>query len=78
MLFYIINLNHIDCFFAVNVLWLIVVAVLWGGTNPLLKQGGEGIEHIKKDSAVKQFIAELLFLVGSWKVYTNIKFTLYN
>ncbi|CAH1774456.1 unnamed protein product, partial [Owenia fusiformis] len=50
-----------------DALWLTVVAMLWGCTNPLLKRGGEGIENIKKKSAVSQFLAELVFMVCNVK-----------
>ena len=60
-----------------NAVWFLVVAVLWGGTNPLLKKGSIGIENIKEDSKVKQFISELMFLFLNWKVrlfYLKIAF----
>ncbi|XP_072045226.1 transmembrane protein 234-like [Amphiura filiformis] len=49
------------------VFWLVIVAILWGATNPLMKKGGAGIENIHKDSTVKQFLAELQFLICNWK-----------
>ena len=48
--------------------WLVCVAALWGATNPLIKEGGRGIETIKKDGAVWQFLAEIKFLFLNWKV----------
>ena len=50
------------------VFWLIVVAILWGATNPLMKKGGAGIENIHEDGAIKQYLAEIRFLVCNWKV----------
>nr|XP_046220420.1 transmembrane protein 234 isoform X5 [Oncorhynchus gorbuscha] len=44
----------------VEVLCLLLVAVLWGCTNPFLKRGTEGIEHVKKDSKFLHFLAEYL------------------
>ncbi|KAM9571796.1 transmembrane protein 234 isoform 5-T5 [Salvelinus alpinus] len=44
----------------VEVLCLLLVAVLWGCTNPFLKRGTEGIEHVKKDNKFLQFLAEYL------------------
>ncbi|XP_035290479.1 transmembrane protein 234 [Anguilla anguilla] len=50
-----------------EVLCLVLVALLWGGTNPFLKRGTEGIEEVKKGNAVLQFLGELKFL------FLNIK-----
>ncbi|ESO92351.1 hypothetical protein LOTGIDRAFT_233123 [Lottia gigantea] len=51
-----------------NAVWLLCVAALWGGTNPFIRQGSKGIENIKKDNAIKQFLYELVFL------FTNLKY----
>lgn len=58
----------IYCFIAVDAFWLVMVAILWGATNPFLKRGGEGIEKIKKDGVIQQFLAEIFFLIFNWKV----------
>ncbi|XP_058855690.1 transmembrane protein 234 [Acipenser ruthenus] len=50
-----------------EVLCLVIVAVLWGGTNPFLKKGAEGIEEVKKGSVVLQFLAEIRFLFLNYK-----------
>ena len=50
-----------------DVLWLVVVSALWGGTNPLIKRAGSGVENIRKSTAVAQFLAELKFLVFNWR-----------
>lgn len=49
--------------------WLIIVAAIWGVTNPFIKQGSRGIENINENNKFQQFVAELLFLFGNWKVY---------
>ncbi|CAD5114368.1 DgyrCDS3504 [Dimorphilus gyrociliatus] len=36
-------------------LWLGVVAALWGGTNPLMKKAGAGIEKIQESNCISQF-----------------------
>ncbi|XP_034530387.1 transmembrane protein 234 [Notolabrus celidotus] len=41
---------------------LLLVSALWGCTNPLLKRGTEGIEHVAKTSRVAQLLAEAKFL----------------
>ena len=48
--------------------WLIVVALLWGSTNPLMRKGGKGIEDVKRKSKLAQFFAEVKFLLLNWKV----------
>ncbi|KAL3284467.1 hypothetical protein HHI36_018628 [Cryptolaemus montrouzieri] len=45
---------------------LIIVAMLWGGTNPLLKKGSNKIVEIKSKSRIKQFFLEIKYL------FTNI------
>ncbi|XP_066535151.1 transmembrane protein 234 [Hoplias malabaricus] len=52
----------------VEMLWLLLVALLWGGTNPLLKRGTVGIEHVRKGSKISQLLAEVKFL------FLNIKY----
>ena len=51
-----------------DAVWLVAVALLWGATNPFLKRGGEGIEKIKKDGMIRQFLSEVFFLGSNWKV----------
>ncbi|XP_074654169.1 transmembrane protein 234 homolog [Tubulanus polymorphus] len=48
-----------------EIVYLTLAAFLWGFTNPMLKQGGEGIERVKKSNRVFQFLAELNFLVST-------------
>ncbi|XP_064607194.1 transmembrane protein 234 homolog [Liolophura sinensis] len=50
-----------------SALSLTVVAFLWGATNPLIKLGSQGIEKIKENNAVKQFLCEFKFLLLNWK-----------
>uniref|UniRef100_A0A671VFE1 Transmembrane protein 234 n=1 Tax=Sparus aurata TaxID=8175 RepID=A0A671VFE1_SPAAU len=47
---------------------LLLVSVLWGCTNPLLKRGTEGIENVTETSRVSQLLAELKFL------FLNLKY----
>ncbi|XP_062890927.1 transmembrane protein 234 [Mobula hypostoma] len=46
---------------------LILVALLWGATNPFLKKGTEGIEKVKSGNAVTQLFAEMKFLIFNYK-----------
>lgn len=52
----------------VDIIWLIAVAALWGFTNPFLKKGGKGIEHVQSGSRLLKPFYELLFLASNWKV----------
>ncbi|XP_017318842.1 transmembrane protein 234 [Ictalurus punctatus] len=52
----------------VEVLCLLLVAALWGATNPFLRKGTEGIEHVRKGDKISQFLAEIKFL------FLNIKY----
>ena len=57
-----------DVFHAGDTVWLVLVSLLWGVTNPLIKRGGQGIEKVKKEGRIQQLVAEFLFLVFNWKV----------
>ncbi|XP_032671857.1 transmembrane protein 234 homolog [Odontomachus brunneus] len=50
-----------------SVIYLCLVAVLWGVTNPFIKKGAQGLEDIKATSAYRQFIKEIVFLATSLK-----------
>ncbi|XP_019696903.1 transmembrane protein 234 homolog isoform X4 [Harpegnathos saltator] len=56
-------------FFIDSVIYLCLVAILWGVTNPFIKKGAQGLEDVKAMSVYGQFIQEILFLV------TNLKST---
>lgn len=47
--------------------WFLLVAIIWGATNPFLKKGGSGIEKVRKQNQILQFIAELKFLIFNWR-----------
>ncbi|XP_063168265.1 transmembrane protein 234 [Candoia aspera] len=46
---------------------LILVAILWGATNPYLKRGTEGLEQVKRESKPQQMLAEIKFLCLNYK-----------
>ncbi|XP_067862757.1 transmembrane protein 234 isoform X1 [Heptranchias perlo] len=52
---------------SVEVSCLLLVALLWGGTNPFLKKGTEGIEKVKTRNVVTQLFAEMKFLFLNYK-----------
>ena len=48
-------------------LWFCLVALVWGGTNPLLKRGGAGVERVRAPHRLLQPLAELAFLATRWR-----------
>ncbi|XP_001629747.2 transmembrane protein 234 homolog isoform X1 [Nematostella vectensis] len=50
-----------------NALSLLGVALLWGVTNPFIKKGSAGIEDVKGKGAIRQFLAEIRYLIFNWK-----------
>lgn len=57
--------------FSVEILSLLLVSVLWGCTNPLLKRGTEGIENVTQANKISQLLAEVKFLLRNVKVNPN-------
>lgn len=53
-----------------SILYLCLVAILWGVTNPFIKRGAQGLENVKATSIYGQFIKEFMFLI------TNLKYIL--
>lgn len=51
-----------------GVLSLIIVAFLWGVTNPLMGKGSSGIQRVEHANFLVQFGSELKFLLLNWKV----------
>ncbi|XP_012230661.2 transmembrane protein 234 homolog [Linepithema humile] len=51
-----------------SVIYLFLVAIFWGVTNPFIKRGARGLENVKATSAYGQFIKEFIFLI------TNLKY----
>nr|XP_012546469.1 transmembrane protein 234 homolog isoform X2 [Bombyx mori] len=46
---------------------LMITGVLWGCTNPFIRQGTRGLRDIKSDTLVGQVRAEIWFLLSNWK-----------
>lgn len=57
---------------AAELLSLLLVSVLWGFTNPLLKRGTQGIEKVTKTNKVSQLLSELKFLFLNFKVKVEV------
>eukprot|EP00050_Salpingoeca_kvevrii_P020063 m.93811 g.93811 ORF g.93811 m.93811 type:complete len:140 (-) comp8699_c0_seq1:141-560(-) len=49
-----------------DALLLLLVGFCWGGTNPLLRRGAEGIQRQKASSLPRQLAADVLFLARRW------------
>ncbi|GAM26794.1 hypothetical protein SAMD00019534_099690 [Acytostelium subglobosum LB1] len=54
--------DHLIKMLLQNALSLVLVGIIWGCTNPLIKRGSEGVSAIKKEGALHQFIAEFIYL----------------
>ncbi|KAL0112050.1 hypothetical protein PUN28_013343 [Cardiocondyla obscurior] len=46
-----------------SVIYLFLVAILWGTTNPFMRKGARGLEDVKGASFYEQFFKEIAFLV---------------
>lgn len=47
---------------------LVLVAVLWGSTGPLLRRGAAGLEEVRRRGRLQQLLAEIRFLGLNYKV----------
>eukprot|EP00033_Pygsuia_biforma_P003267 GCRY01003580.1.p1 GENE.GCRY01003580.1~~GCRY01003580.1.p1 ORF type:complete len:137 (+),score=8.75 GCRY01003580.1:721-1131(+) len=47
--------------------WFVIVGFLWGGTNPLIKKGSEGLETIQRSNRFYTACAKCFFLLCRWK-----------
>lgn len=74
-------INHLFIYLLFSVLWiskfsmlplglLVIVAVLWGGTNPFINRGSVGVEHVKGTGLQKK-ISEIIFLATRWSVIST-------
>ncbi|KAN0036385.1 hypothetical protein ACTFIV_001677 [Dictyostelium citrinum] len=45
-----------------NIISLLLVGFIWGGTNPLIKRGSEGVSKVKKDNFLSQIVYEFVYL----------------
>ena len=44
-------------------IWFLVVALIWGCTNPLLKRGSVGIETIENSSKLQKALLQIKWLI---------------
>lgn len=57
---------------------LILVAALWGCTNPLLKKNTREIVKIKAKSPIVRFLLELRYLLTNYKVISDNNYPVFN
>ncbi|XP_054708346.1 transmembrane protein 234 homolog [Uloborus diversus] len=50
-----------------SIVWLVIVAAIWGLSTPLLRYGSAGIENVSGRNFICQWLAELKFLSTNWK-----------
>ncbi|XP_072274407.1 transmembrane protein 234 [Pyxicephalus adspersus] len=46
---------------------LLLVAVLWGVTNPFLRKGAEGLERVREDRTVWRLLYQAKFLISNYR-----------
>eukprot|EP00050_Salpingoeca_kvevrii_P020065 m.93825 g.93825 ORF g.93825 m.93825 type:complete len:89 (-) comp8699_c0_seq4:390-656(-) len=56
-----------------DALLLLLVGFCWGGTNPLLRRGAEGIQRQKASSLPRQLAADVLFLARRWDYVASLR-----
>lgn len=55
-------------FFIETSFWFVVVAMLWGATNPFIKRGSAGVESITGSNRFTVAIKSALYLLTRWQV----------
>ena len=48
-----------------DIIWLILVGIVWGVTNPFMKRGSDGITEVGEDN--KKFFRQMIFLFTRWR-----------
>ncbi|KAF7993885.1 hypothetical protein HCN44_011154 [Aphidius gifuensis] len=51
-----------------SLMYLVIVAMFWGATNPFIKTGAIGVEKVKGKTSLTTFLKQMLFL------FTNLKY----
>ncbi|XP_055705108.1 transmembrane protein 234 homolog [Phlebotomus papatasi] len=52
-----------------NVVSLVLVGFLWGATNPLIKKGSQGIQHVEANSKIQKLFLEIKFIITRWQYW---------
>uniref|UniRef100_A0A1B0GHG3 Uncharacterized protein n=1 Tax=Lutzomyia longipalpis TaxID=7200 RepID=A0A1B0GHG3_LUTLO len=48
---------------------LVLVGLLWGATNPFIKKGSQGIQHVNSNSKIRKLLLEIKFIVKRWQYW---------
>ncbi|GAB0099933.1 Transmembrane protein 234 homolog [Sergentomyia squamirostris] len=48
---------------------LVLVAFLWGATNPFIKQGSQGIQNVESSSRILKTVLEIKFIITRWQYW---------
>ncbi|XP_055692140.1 transmembrane protein 234 homolog [Lutzomyia longipalpis] len=52
-----------------NAVSLVLVGLLWGATNPFIKKGSQGIQHVNSNSKIRKFLLEIKFIIKRWQYW---------
>ena len=50
-----------------EIISMVMVAMFWGITNPLLRLGSKGIEKVSSEQFMMKTVHEMIFLARNWK-----------
>lgn len=49
--------------------WLLIPSMIWGITNPLIKQQSSGIENVYGDNVLSSLLMKFKFIFLQWKIF---------
>lgn len=50
-----------------EIISMVMVAMFWGITNPLLRLGSKGIEKVSSEQFMMKIVHKMIFLARNWK-----------
>ena len=50
-----------------EIISMVIVAMFWGITNPLLRLGSKGVEKVSSEQFMMKIVHECIFLARNWK-----------
>lgn len=50
-----------------EIISMVIVAMFWGITNPLLRLGSKGVEKVSSEQCMMKIVHECIFLARNWK-----------
>lgn len=54
---------------AYELFWLFVPSIIWGITNPLIKQQSSGIENVYSNNILSSLLMKFKFVFLQWKIF---------